>query len=205
MAEELQGLLDRIQKDGIEKADTEASAILESAKAKAAELVKQAELQAAELTSKAKEEGKLFQQRSESAISQTARDVVLSVGDAITATLQGIVSAHVDNALKKEDFPAIVKQAVESYCKDESVEVIVSDSQKEQVTAFFMQEMAEQIKSGLTIKGDKSVVSGFIVSMQDSGVYHDFTGATLTAAFCSLLRPQLAQIVKQSMAGEPKA
>jgi V/A-type H+-transporting ATPase subunit E len=202
MAEELQGLLDRIQRDGIEKADTEAAQIVKSAKSKAAELVKQAEAQAATLISKAEEDGKLFQKRGESAIAQAARDVVLSVADSITATLQSIVSTQVDKALSGDDFATIVKQAVESYCSNEAVEVQVSPEQQEQVTALFMQQMAEQMKSGLSIKGDKNVVSGFVVSMQDSGVHHDFTGTTLTDSFCSLLRPKLAEIVKQAMASD---
>jgi V/A-type H+-transporting ATPase subunit E len=200
MAEELQGLLDRIQRDGIEKADTEAAQIVKSAKSKAAELVKQAEVQAAALISKAEEDGKLFQKRGESAIAQAARDVVLSVADSITKTLQGIVSTQVDKALSGDDFATIVKQAVEAYCSNEAVEVLVSPEQQEQVTALFMQQMAEQMKSGLSVKGDKNVVSGFVVSMQDSGVHHDFTGTTLTHSFCSLLRPKLAEIVKQAMA-----
>ena len=200
MAEELQGLLDRIQRDGIEKADTEASQIVDIDKSKAAELIKKAEAEAAARISKADEEGKLFQQRGESAIAQAARDVVLSVGDSITATLQSIVSTQVDKALSGADFAAIVKRAVESYCENGDIEVLVSPEQQDQVTALFMQEMAEQMKSGLSVKGDKNVVSGFVVSMNESGVHHDFTGETLTNSFCSLLRPKLAEIVKQAMA-----
>jgi V/A-type H+/Na+-transporting ATPase subunit E len=202
MAEELQGLLDRIQKDGIDKADAEASRIVEDAKRVAAETLKQAETQVEALLDKAREEGKLYQERGESAISQAARDVILSVGDAVTAALQGIVSTRVDEALSTEDFAALVKQVVLAYCSDSSeskIDVILSETQREAVNAFFMREMSEQMQSGLTIKGDRSVVSGFIVSIKDAGVYHDFTGATLTDALCSLLRPQLAEIVKQAM------
>ncbi len=201
MAEELQGLLDRIQKDGIEKADAEASQIVEAAKIKAAELLKQAEAQAEALLDKARKEGKHFQERGESAISQAARDVILSVGDAITATLQGIISKQVDQALNTEDFAALVKTVILAYCNDKgesNIEVILSETQQEQVTAFFMREMSEQMQKGLSIKGDRSVVSGFMVSMKDSGIYHDFTGTTLTDALCTLLRPQLAEIVKNA-------
>lgn len=202
MAEELQGLLDRIQKDGIDKADADASRIVEDAKTKAAETLKQAEAQAEALLNKAREEGKLYQQRGESAISQAARDVILSVGDAVTATLQSIVSTQVQTALSTDAFAELVKSVVLAYCNDTAeahIEVILSEAQQEQVNAFFMREMAEQMQKGLTIKGDRSVVSGFVVSMTDSGVYHDFTGDTLTEALCSLLRPQLAGIVRNAM------
>lgn len=201
MAEELQGLLDRIQKDGIEKADSEASEIIEAAKAKATDIVSSAKTEAEALLTKAEEDGKVYQQRGESAISQAARDVVLSVGDAITATLQGIVSKNVNNNFSNDDFNTLVKSAVLSYCENESasnIELIISEAQREQVIAYFMIEMANQMKDGLTIKGDRNIVSGFVVSMKEDGLHHDFTGETLTDALGSLLRPQLAEIVKNA-------
>ena len=208
MAEELQGLLDIIQKDGIEKADAEASRIVEAAKAKAAELLKQAEAQSAALLDKAQEDGKLFQQRGESAIAQAARDVILSVEAAITGTLQKIVSTQVDGAFSTEDFAELVKTVVMAYGNDEAesnIEVLVNDAQQEKVSAFFMREMSEQMQQGLTITGDRGVVSGFIVSIKDDGVYHDFTGTTLTDALCALLRPQLAAIVKSEVTPDATA
>ncbi len=201
MAEELQGLLDRIQKDGIDKADNEAAKIVDEAKAKAADVVSKAKSEANAMLAKAEEDGKMFQQRGESAISQAARDVILSVGDAITATLQGIVAKSVNSAFNTEDFNALVKSVVLSYCEKESasnIELIVSESQCEQVASYFMNEMSENIKEGLTIKGDRNIVSGFVVSMKEDGLYHDFTGKTLTDAIGSLLRPQLSAIVKSA-------
>ncbi len=202
MAEELQGLLERIQKDGIEKADADASRIVEEARAKATDIVKQAEAKAKALIEKAQEDGKLFEQRGESAVAQAARDVVLSVGDAITATLQGIVSARVDAALSADDFPAVIKSVVSAYASSESnpgIEVLLSNKQQEQVSAYLLREMESEMNSGLAVKGDKGIVSGFRVSITESGVQHDFTGATLTEALCALLRPQLAEIVKRAM------
>ncbi len=208
MAEELQGLLDRIQKDGIQKADADAAKLIDEAKSKAAEIVEQAEAKAKALLEKANEDGKLFQQRSESAVGQAARDVVLSVGDAITATLQGIVSARVDAALAADDFPALIKSVITAYSKSESaagIEVLLSEAQQEKVRAYLLGEMAEEMRGGLSIKGDKGIVSGFVVSMKESGVHHDFTGSTLTKALCGLLRPQLAEIVKQAMSKDAPA
>jgi V/A-type H+-transporting ATPase subunit E len=201
MAEELQGLLERIQKDGIEKADTESAKIVGAAKAKAAEIISSAKKEAEGILAKAEADGQIFEARGKSAISQAARDVILSVGDTITATLEGIVSKHVDNALSKDDFPAIVKSAVMTYCENssaENIEVITGEDQREKVTAFFMSEMADQMKNGLSIKGDRNIVSGFIVSLKADGVHHDFTGETLTNAIGTLLRPELAEIVKNA-------
>jgi V/A-type H+-transporting ATPase subunit E len=201
MAEELQSLLERIQQDGIEKAETKAEAIITEAKTKAAAILSDAQKEADAIIAKAEEDGKVFEQRGVSAISQTARDVILSVSDAVSATLRKIVDQSVKSSLSKEDFPAIVKNAVTTYCRNtnaENIEVIVSDDQREAVTNYFLKEMADQMKSGLTIKGEHSIISGFIVSLKEDGVHHDFTGKTLTDVFANLLRPQLAEIVKSA-------
>ncbi len=208
MAEELQGLLDRIQKDGIEKAEADASRIVEEAQAKAAEILSQAEAKAKGLLDKAKEDGKLFQQRGESAVGQAARDVVLSVADAITATLQGIVSDRVDKALSADDFAAIVKSVISAYSAEGSaggITVLLSEAQQESVKAYLMSEMADEMRNGLTIKGDKGIVAGFVVSINESGIHHEFTGTALTEALCGLLRPLLAEIVKQAMSEDAAA
>lgn len=202
MAEELQGLLDRIQKDGIEKANTEASAIIDDAKAQAKNIANEAEEKAEALLKNAREEGELFQQRGESAVANAARDVILSVGDAVTATLKGLVSARVEKTLSDDALADLIKQIVLAYCEKQSpsgIAVLVNDKQREQINAFFLSEMADQMKNGLTIHGDRNIVSGFKVSLENDAVYHDFTGATLTDSLCSLLRPQLAEIVKKAM------
>ncbi len=206
MTEDLQGLLDRIQKDGVEKGEADAARIIEEAKAKAADIVKKAEADADALRKQAEEDGKLFEERGKSAISHAARDVILSVGEAIAKALKGIVSSKVDAALGQDEFPALVKDVVTAYCSGdtsgEGIEVLLSPEQQEKVSAFFIQEMAGQMKAGLTIKGDKSIVSGFTVSMKDGGVHHDFTGTALTESLCTLLRPQLAEIIKSAMSNE---
>ena len=194
MAEELQGILERIQKNGIEKAENEASRIIDEAKAQAAKITATAKKEAEDLVSKARTDSELFQQRAEHAIEHAARDVVLSVGDAVTATLQGIVANSVKSTFKAQDFAAFVKKTVSTYCQQ------TSPGNIEAVTNYFMKEMAEQMKQGLTIKGDRDIISGFTVSLKDKAVYHDFTGTALTDALCALLRPQLAEIIKKAAA-----
>ena len=50
----------------------------------------------------------------------------------------------------------------------------------------------------MEIKADDSIISGFKVSLKGDNVQHDFSGEAITEAMCRLLRPHLAEIVKQS-------
>jgi len=202
MAEELQNLLDRIQKEGVERADAEAERIIAEAKARAKTIVADAEKNAAGMIEKADADSVLFTRRSESAIAQAARDLIISVGDAITETLLAIVARDVDTAMNTDTLPGFIKEAINAYGTAENaanIEVILNDKQKEDVTAFFMKELAGAMKNGLTIRSSRNIISGFRVALKDSGVQHDFTGAALTGAIGELLRPQLAEIVRKAL------
>ena len=63
------------------------------------------------------------------------------------------------------------------------------------------QPLAQAMREGIELKGDGAIVSGFRVSLVDDNVEHDFTEAAITTALCELLRPHIADIVKQAMPG----
>lgn len=202
MAEELQSLLDRIQKEGVERADADAERIAANAKVRAKTTVADAEKAALTIIEKAKADSELFMKRSKSAISQAARDLILSVGNAITETLQTIVARDVDKAMSADALPSLIKVTIAAYSKadnDGNLEILLNESQKEAVTSFFMKELTNAMKAGLTIRSSHNIISGFRVVLKDSGVQHDFTGEALTGAIGQLLRPQLAQIVKDTL------
>jgi V/A-type H+-transporting ATPase subunit E len=202
MAEELQGLLDRIQKEGVERADAQAEQITTEAIAKAKTLLSDAHKEAAAILEKAKAESDLFRRRSESAIGHAARDIILSVGDAVTETLQGIVSRRVDGAMRPEALTDLIRDVIRAYCTADNatnIEVLLNERQKEAINAMFLKEFADAMRDGLTIRSSRGIVSGFRVELKDSGVQHDFTGEALTGAICKLLRPQLAEIVRNAL------
>lgn len=207
MAEELQGLLDRIQKEGVDRAEEEAAQITADAQDKAKAIVAEAESQAKAILEQAEKESEFFQQRSENAVSQAARDVILSVGEAVTATFQAIVARQVDAAMDSDALPGFIHEAIRAYTEAQgstAIEVLLSEQQQEAVSAYFMKAFAAAMKEGLTIRGSRSVISGFTVTLQDNGVQHDFTGEALTSAIGQLLRPQLAKIVSGALQDKGK-
>ena len=65
MTEDLQQLLDRIRREGVEKAETEAKAIVEAARKEAAETLAKAKTEAEGLRKEAEKDAKAFAQRAE--------------------------------------------------------------------------------------------------------------------------------------------
>jgi len=202
MAEELQGLLDRIRKDGLEKAEEEAKSIVDAANRQATEIKKAAEAEAEKKREEARQEAEKLEQRSISAIEHAARDIVLSVGDAVQEAFESLTQKNIQEALDGEAFAKLVQDVVQAYVKEDDpggIEVLLSRKQQEQVSSYLNQAMLKELQKGITIEASRGVLSGFSVVLRDQGVEHDFRGETLTAAFVELLRPELGEIVKKAM------
>lgn len=202
MAEELQGLLDRIRSEGLEKAETESKTIINDATQKASAIIKEAESKAARLIAEAETEAQKFQQRSISAVEQAARDVVLSVGDAVQTVFEKLIQAKTVEALDGEAFARMLRDVILAYAQSSEaagIDVLLNPAQQQKAIAYLEKELASQMRQGLNINPGKGILSGFSVVLRDKGIEHDFRGETLTAAFLQLLRPQLGEIVKNAM------
>ena len=202
MAEELQGLLDRIRTEGLEKADAEAKKIIQAANEKAEQIKSAAEAEAAKYLDAAKQEAAKLEQRSVSAIQQAARDIVLTVGDAVQQAFETLTNKKLSDALSGEQFSRLVREIILAYTKEDDpggVEVLLSQKQQEQVVNYLHKTMDAELRKGITVQSSRGVISGFSVVLRDEGIEHDFRGETLTAAFLELLRPQLGEMVQKAM------
>ena len=99
MAEELQSLIEKINRDGVEKATAEAEKIISAAKEQAAAIVKSANEEASKSASAAKVEAQASAERAKATLTQAARDAVISVESAVTRLLEKIRISDVDAAL----------------------------------------------------------------------------------------------------------
>ena len=200
MAEKLQELLKRIQKDGIEKADAEAQRIIAEANRKAATIVSEAEAEANESIKLAEQSGTAFEERGRIALEQAARDVVISVGESIIRALEQIVGTHVRKTLDPDSLVGLIAQAIESYSKSGSgtkrIDVLLSENQQQQIKDDLLAKFEDALREGITLSGDESIVSGFRVLLVGDNIEHDFSDAAITEALCELLQPRISQIVK---------
>ncbi|MDA0323380.1 MAG: hypothetical protein O2923_11795 [Verrucomicrobia bacterium] len=207
MAENLQNLLDRIQKDGVEKAISEADTILSKAKQQAAEIIRNAEEQKAAMIVDAERESKTYAERGEKALQQAARDVLLSIGDAIDRTLGGIIDAKVNEVLTDDVLKQVIVKVIEAYSSSATtgVEISLSKEDEAQLSSALMAELASTMRGGCDIRGDGKITSGFRVSMADGHVSHDFTGEAIGEALARLVRPHLAEVTRSAVSDMKQA
>ncbi len=208
MAEDLKHLLDRIKREGVEKAESQAEQIVAEAREKARQLVAEAEAKAKALTGKAESEADAFAQRGTQSLRHAARDVVLSVGDTVTRLMESIVHRETESALSENALSEIVIAVVKAYCSDpdgkQNATLLVSPDQQEELRAVIFSKLGDTVSQGVEIQADDSVARGFRVAVKGRHVEHDFTAEAIADALCELLRPHLAEIVKDA-SSEPSA
>ena len=191
MAEELQNLLEKIKRDGVDKANAEAAAIVAKAKSEAAAIVKTAQDEAAAAKTAAAEDAKESAARAEETIRQAARDTILKIEQAVASLLTNVLATNVDAALAD---PAVAVPIAAS-----AIQALVAGDAAAEVAA--NAKLAETLRAQLaaraniTVVTDEDAQSGFSVRLDNGRVEHDFTGSTVAAALAARLRPDLAKLV----------
>lgn len=199
MAEDLQALMDRIQKDAVTKAENEAAAIIAAAKDKAAEIVKTAEAEAQAKLEKADKDAEAFTERSERTLAQSARDLLLSVGKNLENMVQNLLALEVEKALDESTIKNMLLTVAKGYVSD--VEVDFSEADAKKLASFVMGEFAKQVSAGVKVESDSGVKFGFRIKLDGGKVSHEFTSEAMAEALSSLLRPQLAKVVNAAAKG----
>jgi len=213
MNQELQSLLERIQKEGVEKAETESARIIENARKQAQFIIEEANKQANAILEKSQLEAKQFTERARKTLEHAARDVVLTAGEAITSSIEQIVYRDVNTALDVDLLKQLIAKFVDAYIQlnvhssQESgerksgggLEVLVSPEDYKAVRDFFIKNYSSELHKGIEIKSDSEIIKGFKVRLSEGHIEHDLTGKAIAEAISNLLRPDIAEIVHKSI------
>lgn len=200
MAEELQGLLEKIQKEGIDKANGDAEKIVAAAREKAGEIVGEARTKAEAMLKKAETDERVYIDRGRKALEQAARDVILSIGESLTTAAKALVRRSIAHVMTTDALQSILTEVIEHYARHctSRVEVLVNPKQEKALTEYFMAEFGESLGKNVLIKGEGAITSGFRISVTGENVYHDFTSEAIADSLSQLLRPELGAITKNA-------
>ena len=200
MAEDVQGLLDKIHNDGIAKAEQEKEAIIAAAKEEAARIVAEAKEQAENLKKSAQTEAQAGQDKANDAIRQAARDAVIALKADLLAKLNAVVHSCIGEAMTPEVMKQIILTMAQSYAKDanagESLEVLISKQEQEQTQAFLKDQLLKALKASPVIELTTDFNSGLQISFRDSDVYFDFSDDALAEVICRFVGPKLTAVIK---------
>jgi V/A-type H+-transporting ATPase subunit E len=196
MSEELQSLLEKINSDGVMKANAQRTAIIAKAEADAEAIVAEARKKAEELKKEAEVEAETLQKRAESAINQAARDVVLK----LKAELESRISAAVAGAAEETMTPAFMAELVKSlggsFLADPNADVTVIAAVKDAAAldAALKGALVTSLKKQPRVLAESTIRGGMEVSFTGNELYFDFSTEALTGLLAEYTAPKIAAV-----------
>jgi V/A-type H+-transporting ATPase subunit E len=201
MAEELQHLIERIRKEGVESGEKAADSLVAEAKKKAAAITADAQKQAKDLVAKAEQDAEAFAARGKQTLQQAARDLLISIGGSVGNVVGGIVNEKLDKALSPEIMGQMLVKLAEAYGRggdQGGIVAMLGEQDAAAVKAYIAREYQDKLASGIQIESAKGIFKGFRVGVKGGQVFHDFSADAIAESLASFLRPELGEIVKKA-------
>ena len=185
MAEEIQYLINQIQKEGVDKAKSEAEKIINDAKSEAEKNKSLAEEQANSLRNK-----------SITAIEQAARDLLITLGQCCEKVVLSTLDESIKDELKDDYLKKLIEKIIEN--QNEPLSVLLNKSDAENLIAIVSDISKENLKE-IDISVDNNILSGFKIKFKENQVFLDYTNESLSNSLSEFLRPELAKIVSDAI------
>lgn len=201
MEDKLQKLTQKLYEEGLSKGRTDADDLINKAKAEAAAIVDEARVKAESIIRQSERSAEEMKKNTETEVALASRQVIAQLKDQI----QHLVAA-------KELTPAIKTTVKETTFLKEMILTIAKNWDgcdqthtdldvmlPKETSASLVDELKVSLKkaldSGIEVKTDESVKSGFKVAPQAGGYYISFTDADFDALFREYLRPKVAELL----------
>lgn len=198
---QLQELIDQIKKDGVDAAEIQAAAILESAKAEAEKIIAEAKSQADKIMAEAKNENAKVVKSGEDALRQAGRNLLISFRESVTRELRAIVSDNVNAVYSSDAFAKLVINAVECWAgkpEADDISVVLNGSDLAKLEEALLAELKEKMLGGVTLKANDNFDGGFRVAVNNGAVYYDYSAEAVTDMLSNYLSPKVTALLKEA-------
>ncbi len=198
---QLQELVEKIRKDGVDAADAQASEIVNEAKAKAASILNEARAEAESIEKAARADAERLEKAAIASIKQSGRNILISFRDGIVSELSALVSSATGTAMSGDSLRELVPAAVKAWIANSGsgdIAVLLSPSDLEKLESTFKASLKAEMDKGLVLGSDGSLAGGFRIGMKDGSAYYDFSAEAVASLFSSYLNPRVAEILKSA-------
>lgn len=201
MAEELQSLLEKINKEGVKKAEAEQEKIIAAAKKKAEKIITDAKKKADELKKKSEADAKRNEERAADTIRQASRDIVLALQDELQNRLKIVAKECIGDAMTPELMGKLILEMEKSFltgktAENAGVEVMLSKKDLDQMTKLLKGSLGKNLKSDPDLELGQDFAAGLKIGVKGSDLFFDFSDDALAEMICVYVGPRLAEILK---------
>jgi vacuolar-type H+-ATPase subunit E/Vma4 len=198
MAEDLNGLIERIQEEGVRAAEDKARAIEADAKAKAEKILAEAKSRSAAIVENGKLEVARSEENSKIELKQAGRDLMIALRKEIHGMLEKVIALHVREALSPAEMERLILSIIKDYkCGGkENIVVTIKKDDMDKLDKALISELGEKAKHGITLRPSDEIRGGFVISYDSGKSHFDFTDKALAEYISSSLKPRLIEILK---------
>ncbi|MBN2097830.1 MAG: hypothetical protein JW714_05085 [Candidatus Omnitrophica bacterium] len=206
MAEDIKGLIDKIQKEGMQAAQQKAKNIEGQAEQKAKEIITSAEKQAQKLIEESQTRIATMEQRAQATLKQAGRDLLLSLRAELNALLDKLVAQETASALGPDELSKIITELIKGATKDLSREIVITlkPGELNQLAKTFLHKLSQEVKKGITLRPSGEITGGLTISYDGDKSHYDFTDQAMAAYLTAFLKPKLAEVLGQAASGSKK-
>jgi V/A-type H+/Na+-transporting ATPase subunit E len=201
---QLQELLERIRREGVDAARTEADGITADARGRAKAIVAEAEREARLIVERARAEAVRAEQSGRAALAQASRDLLLSFRESLQAVLDAVTAAETRAALSPQAVAAALPSVLGALAQAgvEDPVVLLPQSAVAEVERRLMAGLSERLRAGVVLRPSPDLDAGFRIQERDGSAYYDFSAATVAELLGRRLNERLAGICRDA-AREP--
>jgi len=196
MADELQALLDRIDRDGIKKAETEQNRIIVEAQAEAENIRRKAREEADALVASAKAECETIREKGEQALRQSARQVMLEVRAELEKRVSQAAVALMRETLQGEKLGEVVARLCQGYLEKDGatddLKVLLPAADVALVEGAVKARLSAVLQERVTLAPQPELSAGFRLAFKGSEVTYDFSDESLAESLAAHVSPVVA-------------
>ncbi|MDR2480588.1 MAG: V-type ATP synthase subunit E [Treponema sp.] len=197
---QVQELIDKIKKDGIESASEEAARLKREAEAEARHIVEAAQKEAEAIIAKGKQDAERSEKAGIAALEQASRNLVLAFKGEIQSLLDKLVSQQLGASYGDDVLKAALPDMLKAWAArgEDSLAVLLPEAQLAKLQGFFTEKLTAELKKGVELKPGRNLAAGFRIANKDGSAYYDFSADSVAELLSAYLNPRLAEILKTS-------
>ncbi len=201
MEMQLQELIDKIKKDGVEEAESKAQEILSLAQREADKLVSDAKAKADKIIADAKTENDRIVKSAQEAIRQAGRNVLISFRESVARELNALTQKQVEGVYSSEKLSQLIVKVIEGW-KDSGdfadISVILNSEDLKALENGLLSQLNDRLKEGVILKANDSFRGGFRIATEGGRAYYDYSADAVVEMMSSYLSPRVTALLKEA-------
>jgi vacuolar-type H+-ATPase subunit E/Vma4 len=193
--ENLDGLIQKIRQEGVERAQWEADALIAAAKQQAVEIVQAAGSRAEQLIREAEERLQKDATALRQAQERAARDWLLAVRAELNGLLQRLVQYECSAALAGPALGELIRQVAVEWMRHggaKDLELLLNERDAQALGDSFLARLQAELDAGVSVQPDPAIHAGFQIGGQGESMRFDFTDEALAESLAAYLNPRFA-------------